>query len=356
MTIHRVTLKNYGPFLIQQEFDLRAIQKLKNWKKTLIYGKVLPLSIIYGPNNSGKSILLDVFKKIKDLMAGEYVDFNKNFEQDKPCEIAIYFDDYCFEISNIFATHEATFTLYKSDGEVIESTKDPKFLKVAKFKPIQKLASRIYFADDSLTYDKELIKFLADNLEEVTNVLDDTGFAVDDFNLKTFMHTFMGINENQIIPNGTGRVSDSEHVYYFNVRYSSGREQLLDNASNSLKRFVKLMPLLVPNDQYDIFVVDDIFNSLHTCLLEEIVKSHVSRSRKKQLIFNTNNTHLLNLVEEDGFRKDEVYFVGHNRRGVSSIYSLADFKVENCKWAKDFEKRYLEGRMDATPLIFPSQL
>ena len=355
MNIKRIELKNYGPFLLKQEFDLRPVGKPKK-NSPLDKEQVLPLSVIYGPNNSGKSILLDVFKKIKDLMAGEYVDFNKNFEEDKPCEISIYFDDFCFEISNEFATHNATFTLYKLDGEVIVRAKDPMFLQDAEFAPIQKLASRIYFADDSLTYDKELVEFLTDNLEEVANVLDSAGFNVDDFNLKTFMHTFMGMNENQTIPEGTGRISDADHVYYFNIKYGNGREQLLDNSSNSLKRFVKLMPMLIPNDRYDIIVVDDVFNSLHTCLLEEIVKAHVSRDDKKQLIFNTNNTHLLNLVEEDGIRKDEIYFINHNRRGASSIYSLADFKVENSKWGKDFEKRYLEGRMDATPLIFSTQL
>lgn len=94
-----------------------------------------------------------------------------------------------------------------------------------------------------------------------------------------------------------------------------------------------------------ILLVDEIENSLHTRLVEYIIKLfHVSDHA--QLIFTTHNTNLLNL---NNLRKDQVFFVNKKTDSSSDLYSLFDYK--DFRETMDAEKAYLQGRFDAVPYI-----
>lgn len=62
-----------------------------------------------------------------------------------------------------------------------------------------------------------------------------------------------------------------------------------------------------------------------------------------QLVFST---HEASIMDQELFRRDEIWFVDRNDRGDSRLYSLDRFKE---RFDKDIAKAYLDGRYGAVP-------
>ena len=98
-----------------------------------------------------------------------------------------------------------------------------------------------------------------------------------------------------------------------------------------------------------ILVVDELDKSLHPYLVQYIVRLFNNLEFNKsnsQLIFNTNDTNLLDL---NLLRRDQIWFVEKdNENGQSDLYSLSDFSVRK---NENIEKGYMLGRYGAVPFI-----
>ena len=93
-------------------------------------------------------------------------------------------------------------------------------------------------------------------------------------------------------------------------------------------------------------IVDEISARLHPVLTKFIVDLYQSEKNKKaQLIFTTHDISLMNRKQ---FRRDEIAFVDKNKRGESSIYTLADIRARS---DASFSKDYLYGKYGAIPVI-----
>ena len=100
-------------------------------------------------------------------------------------------------------------------------------------------------------------------------------------------------------------------------------------------------------------IIDEIERSLHPTLVEMIINFfHNSKINKKnaQLIFSTHDTNLLSL---DLFRRDQIWFAEKDKDGISTIYSLSDYKINDTKVRNDatYNKDYLSGRYGAIPVL-----
>ena len=96
-------------------------------------------------------------------------------------------------------------------------------------------------------------------------------------------------------------------------------------------------------------VIDEIERSLHPLLVKYVVSyfnDPVRNPNHAQLIFNTHNLELMSL---DIFRRDQIYFVDKSgKTGASEIYSLDEFSVRT---EENIKKGYLLGRFGAIPSI-----
>lgn len=95
-----------------------------------------------------------------------------------------------------------------------------------------------------------------------------------------------------------------------------------------------------------VLVVDELDARLHPQITREIVKlfnSKKSNLLNAQLIFMT---HDINLLDNELFRRDQIWFTNKNRYGESDLYSLAEYKVRN---DASFEDDYMRGRYGAVP-------
>lgn len=94
--------------------------------------------------------------------------------------------------------------------------------------------------------------------------------------------------------------------------------------------------------------IDELDSRLHPNIVSHLIKlfnSKENNPKNAQLIFNTHNSNLLN---ENIFRRDQIWFCQKNRYGEASLFSLTEIKVRK---EENFEEKYLEGRYGGVPFI-----
>ena len=107
-------------------------------------------------------------------------------------------------------------------------------------------------------------------------------------------------------------------------------------------------PVLEILDKGMVLVVDELGSSLHPLLVRRLVELFQnSRFNKKgaQLIFTSHDTSLL---DQDLFRRDQIWFVEKDRDQASKLYPLSDFSPRK---NEALERGYLMGRYGALPFL-----
>ena len=93
--------------------------------------------------------------------------------------------------------------------------------------------------------------------------------------------------------------------------------------------------------------IDELNTSLHPFLCRFVLKKFNSKENRNnaQLIFTT---HDVSLLDNEIFRRDQIFFVEKDKYGASTLFSLTDLGER-----KDlsYRKRYFEGRYGALPYI-----
>ena len=101
-------------------------------------------------------------------------------------------------------------------------------------------------------------------------------------------------------------------------------------------------------------IIDEIERSLHPILVEKLValfNDPLINKQHAQLIFNTHNINLLSL---DIFRRDQIYFVEKDaKKGSSELYSLDEFSVRK---NENIQKGYMLGRFGGIPKVYEGLL
>ena len=107
-----------------------------------------------------------------------------------------------------------------------------------------------------------------------------------------------------------------------------------------------------------VLFVDELDAKLHPLLTRYIINLFHNSEKNignGQLIYSTHDTVNLN---KETFRRDEIWFVEKDKNGVSELYSLSDYIIEdengNAKKVRNdatYNKDYLTGRYGAIPVL-----
>ena len=117
---------------------------------------------------------------------------------------------------------------------------------------------------------------------------------------------------------------------------SDGTLRLLD--------FILLFKEII--EEKKVFFVDELERSIHPLLIKKLIrKFSLDENTKGQLIFTT---HESNLLDQEIFRQDEVWFTEKDKDGSTDLYSLSDFKEHK---TIDICKGYLNGRYGSIPFL-----
>ncbi|MEZ0608856.1 ATP/GTP-binding protein [Fibrella sp. WM1] len=139
------------------------------------------------------------------------------------------------------------------------------------------------------------------------------------------------------------------------VKISSILFDLHNNESEGTKKFIDILSNIVICllDGY-LAIVDELDAKMHPLLTSKIVNlfnDPETNPKGSQLIFATHDTNLLSYGQ---FRRDQIYFTEKDKYGVTSLYSLVDYKEEDgstVRKDRSFEKDYIQGRYGAIPYI-----
>ncbi len=117
--------------------------------------------------------------------------------------------------------------------------------------------------------------------------------------------------------------------------------------SDGTKRLFDLIDMLLTDRPDTLFVVDELERSLHPKLTEHFLKLFMEAHDgvKMQLVFTT---HEDTIMDQNLFRRDEIWFVERDADNASKIYSLDLFKE---RYDKKLSKAYLKGRYGAIPVF-----
>jgi AAA15 family ATPase/GTPase len=117
--------------------------------------------------------------------------------------------------------------------------------------------------------------------------------------------------------------------------------------SDGTKRLFDLVDMLMTKREDTVFVVDELERSLHPKLTEHFLKLFMEAhdGERMQIIFTT---HEDTIMDQELFRRDEIWFIERGVDNASKIYSLDRFKE---RYDKKLSKAYLEGRYGAIPVF-----
>ena len=178
--------------------------------------------------------------------------------------------------------------------------------------------------------------------------------------IKTFDATIDSIN---ISPNSLEELKNTNGVVKVELVHNGedGNKKALPLVleSNGTMKMFHLFDFLMDTLRNGrVLFVDELDAKLHPLLTRYIINLFHNSEKNignGQLIYSTHDTVNLN---KETFRRDEIWFVEKDKNGVSELYSLSDYIIEdengNAKKVRNdatYNKDYLTGRYGAIPVL-----
>ncbi len=124
---------------------------------------------------------------------------------------------------------------------------------------------------------------------------------------------------------------------------------LNDESDGTQKIFALSGPWLDTLENGYILIIDELHDNLHPLMVKFLVSLfHNTETNPKnaQLIFTTHDTSILN---QEVFRRDQIWFCEKDIHQATTIYPLTDFSPR--KGVENLERGYLSGRYGALPYL-----
>ena len=345
--------KNHSVFYNETILDLTATQE-KNYTDTLFdikNTKVLPIIEIHGANASGKTSILDalayMFYMIKfsnkmdvndALPTVPFAFSEKAKKENSEYEISIIIEETEYRYG--FSLNANSFVeewLYKKK---ISSGNDTKQKTI-----FERYKDKVTFAPSYNKY-KGIWNFLENSINLNINkslVLSNIAIKEEKGELRS-IYDYITKSSFKIDNNLNQKIS-------INI-LKTKKEKMIPlslESSGTIKMFDVLPSILINLEVGGILCFDELDTKLHPLLFRRIVNMYKDKNINKnnaQIIYTSHSTVLLNSKE---LRRDEIYFVEKNNLGISTLYSLSEFR--NIRIDSDYEKRYLTGEFGAIPFI-----
>ena len=198
---------------------------------------------------------------------------------------------------------------------------------------IEKTNADLFFGIDDKSFKNELIDYLEENLPETINSKKE---AVVYFIRKGSYNAFIKEkNEYYVL------VLKTKH-FYSDFLFDFEEES---DGTNRIFELSNVFEKLVSEKDY-VFIIDELERSMHPVLAKELLTFYSNNSNNNsQLIFTTHESHL---IDDELFRRDEIWFTEKKLDGSTNFYPLSNF---NPRGDKVLERGYLQGRYGGIPFI-----
>ena len=400
----RFSFKNFKSFKDENVLDMEATS-LKEHEYNVVRTKpihLLKVAAIYGANASGKTNVLQAFDYMKErILVSDDSQKNSSMNEDNVYSFMINNQPIHLEVEILTKNNK----IYKYGFDVLQDRIVSEWLykkKVNKFYSIferkknnvimkfNNKFSKLTNIDERSLFLNIYSKIDKDN-EDFNNVynwfinanyLDLGNPKFEDFintrislkilsdekykkELLRFIHTFdSGIEGIKTTPNSLEEVQNNNKVVKLELVHKGENNELkalpLELESNGTRKMFHLFDFFMEALKNGmVLFIDELDAKLHPLLTRYIINLfHNSETNigNGQLIYSTHDTVNLN---KDTFRRDEIWFTEKNRDGVSEMYALSDYILddENHKTGKKvrndatYNKDYLTGRYGAIPVL-----
>ena len=399
--ITSLKFKNCFAFNNPVEMSLKADMRTKKFSCNIINensNNILKSAVLYGPNNTGKTTLINCVKAIKNTLLNKKVSLESNlFVDSNICEESISFiydkSEYCFEFKFNFEEHiylyEKMFEIikdkYGNEKEEVMYLKDTinDRYECKEDKELEKILT-ITSNNNILIYTVQIEKFAI--LQKIKNIL--TSIAkkieiVDMNNIPNEKTIDMLKNKNnetkkivEFIKNADLYLED----YYYedsigkdiDVKEADDKvlkkQNLLDQIrlvsvykgrpvpsviydSLGTKKFSALASYVIEAiEQGKTLFIDELDSSLHFKITRAIISMFNNEINKEaQLIATLHDVSLLDCKKM--FRKEQIWFTDKNEDGTL-LYSLKEFSYADDGIRGDtvnIQDRYSKGAFGAIP-------
>ena len=398
----RFSFKNFKSFKNENCLDMEATS-LKEHEYNVAKtenGEYLKVSAIYGANASGKTNVLQAFDYMKKrILVSDDSKKNSPIDEENIYSFMINNDPIALEVEILAKNNK----IYKYGFEVLKDTIISEWLfekRVNKFYAIferennnvsmkpnkisdlvnideRTLFLNIYSKIDrnnenfSNVYDWFVNSMYLDlgnpNFERFINnrvslkILSDENYKKE---LLKFIKTFdSGIEGIKTTPDSIEAVKNNNGIIDIEVlhRGENGKLKALPFylESNGTRKMFYLFDFFMDALKNGmVLFVDELDAKLHPLLTRYIINLfHNSQTNigNGQLIYSTHDTVNLN---KETFRRDEIWFAEKDKDGISEIYALSDYILEDDKNAgkkvrndATYNKDYLTGRYGAIPVL-----
>lgn len=398
----RFSFKNFKSFKNENCLDMEATS-LKEHEYNVAKtdsGDFLKVSAIYGANASGKTNVLQAFDYMKNrILVSDDSKKNAPINEENIYSFMINDDPIVMEVE-ILAKNKK---IYKYGFETLKDKVVSEWLyekKVNKFYTIferdnndikmksNKIAGlanidektlflNIYTKIDSSNedfnnvYDWFSTTMYLDmgnpDFEKMINNRISLRILSDDIyknELLRFIKTFdSGIEGIKIIPDSIEAIKNNNGIIDIKIIHKRENGELKELPfyleSNGTRKMFHLFDFFINSLKLGLTLfIDELDAKLHPLLTRYIINLfHNSETNigNGQLIYSTHDTMNLN---KETFRRDEIWFAEKDRDGISEIYALSDYileddKNEGKKVRNDatYNKDYLTGRYGAIPIL-----
>ena len=407
----RFSFKNFKSFKDENVLDMEATS-LKEHEYNVVKTdnvNLLKVAAIYGANASGKTNVLQAFDYMKKrILVSDDSKKNSPIDEDNVYSFMINNEPISLEVE-ILAKNSK---IYKYGFDVLKDSIVSEWLYIKKINKFYMVFEReknnvtmksnnkiseLANIDERTLFLNIYSKIDKDN-EDFNNVYDwfvnanylDLGNPrFEDFintrislkilsdekykkELLRFIKTFdSGIEGIKTTPNSLEEVQNNNRVVKVELIHRGENNELkalpLELESNGTRKMFHLFDFFMDALRNGmVLFIDELDAKLHPLLTRYIINLfHNSETNigNGQLIYSTHDTVNLN---KETFRRDEIWFTEKNRDGVSEMYALSDYILDdedgNNKSIKKvrndatYNKDYLTGRYGAIPVLEEFQI
>lgn len=402
----RFSFKNFKSFKDENVLDMEATS-LKEHEYNIVKTEnvnLLKVAAIYGANASGKTNVLQAFDYMKKrILVSDDSKKNSPIDEDNVYSFMINNEPISLEVEILAKNNK----IYKYGFDVLKDSIVSEWLyekRINKFYAVfereknnvtmksNNKISGLVNIDERTLFLNIYSKIDKDN-EDFNNVYDwfvnanylDLGnprfedFINNRISLKIlsdekykkellrFIKTFdSGIEGIKTTPDSIEEVQNNNRVVKLELIHRGENNELkalpLELESNGTRKMFHLFDFFIDALKNGmVLFIDELDAKLHPLLTRYIINLfHNSETNigNGQLIYSTHDTVNLN---KDTFRRDEIWFTEKNRDGVSEMYTLSDYILDdengNNKSSKKvrndatYNKDYLTGRYGAIPVL-----
>ena len=396
--LSQFTVKNYKSIRDELTFDMQAVaisEHPAHLIKDTDGEEYLPVAAIYGPNGGGKSNVLEAFQVLVAKVTRPLYIATSSSEQ----EIALrripvvpfaFSDDTRnapteFEVFFRTETSEYRYVLYVQAEQVIfeklDRVKKDTARKSALFERengaiILKGALSSLKVGDGVSNTIPLLSYLGITYSENNVIKEVMDWFVDKVSFLNYGNPFqearifidqsedskklvlkmikemdLDIDDFRIEKEENNRIE----IYTRHIVDGKDVEFKLKEESSGTRKIFGLLPFVansIVNGRT--LIIDELDAKIHPILLKYIIELFTDKEKNRQgaqLIFTS---HDLSTMNNEVFRRDEIWFVAKGRSQNSKLYSLVEFKNdkgESVRKDAKYDKQYLEGKYGADPYL-----